>query len=37
MMKFEPVPCPPTFDEKCRKPGLAWLANNPKAKRPRNF
>jgi len=37
LIRFEPVPEPPDFDEKARQPGLAWLAANPPPKRPRDF
>jgi hypothetical protein len=28
---------PEDFEEKCRKPGEAWLAKNPRAKRPKDY
>lgn len=37
MIRFEPVPEPPTFDENGRKPGLQWLRDHPDAKRPRDY
>jgi hypothetical protein len=37
MMRFEPIPEPIEFAEKCRKEGNAWLANNPDKKRPRDY
>jgi hypothetical protein len=37
MIHFDPVPEPPTFDEKARKPGDDWLASNLNAKRPKDF
>ena len=37
MIHFDPVPEPPTFDEKARKPGDDWLASNSNAKRPKDF
>jgi hypothetical protein len=32
-----PVPEPSGFDERARRPGNAWLAENPHAPRPRDF
>jgi hypothetical protein len=37
MMRFEPIPEPNEFDQKCRKKGNAWLAKNPDKKRPRDY
>jgi len=37
MMRFESIPEPSEFDEKCRKEGNAWLAKNPDKKRPRDY
>ena len=34
MIRVQPTDEPPTFDEKCRKPGQAWLEKNPSADRP---
>jgi hypothetical protein len=36
-MRFEPIPEPSEFDQKCRKKGNAWLAKNPDKKRPRDY
>lgn len=37
MIPVRPVPEPPAFDSQARKPGLAWLKQNPKASRPRDY
>ena len=37
MIHFDPVPEPPDFDEKARKPGVNWLKKNPNADRPRDY
>jgi hypothetical protein len=37
MMKFECIPEPSEFDEKCRKEGNVWLAKNPDKKRPKDY
>ncbi len=37
MIRFEPPPEPPDFDETVRKPGVAWLEANPDRQRPREF
>lgn len=37
MIRVERVPKPEDFDEKARRPGLAWLQENPEAKRPRDL
>ncbi len=37
MMRFNPPPEPPEFDQKARKPGNNWLAKNPDHKRPRDY
>jgi len=38
MMRFNPPPEPPEFDQKARQPGNTWLANNPDMKkRPRDY
>ena len=34
MMRFEPVPEPPSFHEEVRERGARWLKDNPKAKHP---
>jgi hypothetical protein len=31
------VPEPPDFDARARRPGNAWLAENPRAERPRDY
>ena len=37
MIRFAPVPCPAEFEERCRRVGLAWLAEHPEAVRPKDF
>jgi hypothetical protein len=37
MIRFEPAPCPAEFEEHCRQPGHAWLAEHPAAARPRDL
>lgn len=37
MMRFEFISEPIEFDEKCRKEGNAWLANNLDKKRPKDY
>lgn len=37
VIPVEPVPEPPTFDERARRPGNDWLAKNPSASRPRDY
>ncbi len=37
MIPVKPVPEPVEFDERARKPGTAWLAQNAGAKRPRDY
>ncbi|NCR63451.1 MAG: hypothetical protein GPJ26_15360 [Microcystis aeruginosa LG11-05] len=37
MQKFIPIPEPTEFDQKCRQKGNTWLAENPAAKRPRDY
>ena len=37
MIRFALVPCPSEFDERCRRVGLAWLAEHPDATRPKDF
>jgi len=37
MMRFEFISEPIEFDEKCRKKGNAWLANNLDKKRPKDY
>lgn len=37
MIAFQPTEPPPTFDERCRQPGLRWLEQHPDAARPRDF
>ncbi len=37
MIRFDPVAEPPDFEHKARRPGLAWLAANPLAQRPRDL
>ncbi len=37
MIRFEPVPEPPDFDARARRPGGAWLAEHPDAARPRDL
>lgn len=36
MMRFNPPPEPPEFDQKARQPGNTWLAKNP-GKRPKDL
>jgi hypothetical protein len=37
MIRFEPSPSPTEFEERCRQPGMAWLAENPAVARPRDL
>lgn len=37
MQKFIPIPEPTEFDQRCRQKGNTWLAENPAAKRPRDY
>jgi hypothetical protein len=37
MIPFKPSEEPEGFDQECRRPGNAWLASNPGARRPRDF
>jgi hypothetical protein len=37
MIPVEPVPEPDDFDARVRKRGIAWLAENPPPKRPRDY
>lgn len=37
MKRFQPAPEPDGFDEKCRRPGLAWLQKSPESQRPKDF
>lgn len=37
MIPVAPVPEPSAFDERVRRPGNAWLAENPGVKRPRDY
>lgn len=37
MMRFAPIPKPPTFAERVEKPGEAWLREHPEAHRPRDY
>jgi hypothetical protein len=37
MIRFERIPGPAEFEERCRLPGLAWLAAHPGAERPHDF
>lgn len=37
MIRVAKVPKPPGFEQKASKPGKAWLAANPKARRPRDL
>jgi hypothetical protein len=37
MIRVAPVPEPRDFDTKVRRPGRAWLQQNPPPKRPRDF
>lgn len=37
MIPVARVPEPPDFDSKARTPGLRWLAENPTARRPRDY
>lgn len=37
MIRFERAPEPADFDKNVRQPGLAWLAENPAPRRPKDF
>jgi hypothetical protein len=37
MIRFARVPCPAEFEERCRRVGLAWLAEHPEATRLKDF
>lgn len=37
MIRFAPVPCPAELEERCRRAGLAWLAEHPDAERPKDL
>jgi hypothetical protein len=37
MIRFLPTTEPAGFDDRCRRPGAAWLLRNPPPKRPRDF
>jgi len=37
MIPVAPPPEPQAFDERCRRPGAAWLKANPRASRPKDF
>jgi hypothetical protein len=37
MIRFAPVPCPAEFEDRCRRAGLAWLAEHPDTARPKDF
>ena len=37
MIRFRPIPEPPTFDHNARSPGNDWLASHPNPKRPKDF